>query len=161
MTRQKDIEKAHAISEIRTETDALVAKAKAEREEFLQLYTKVSSPRSCFYSILLLLFFFIQQEYKQRKLIHNKLLEIQGNIRVMCRVRPVLEVERKMAADVDVTEIPNEDTIIIHRDIATKNRYEFDQVFTPDSTQERVFEAVQPLVISVLDGYNVCIFACK
>lgn len=66
-----------------------------------------------------------------------------------------------MAADVDVTEIPNEDTIIIHRDIATKNRYEFDQVFAPDSTQERVFEAVQPLVISVLDGYNVCIFACE
>lgn len=41
VTRQKDIEMAHAISEIRTETDALVAKAKAEREEFLQLYTKV------------------------------------------------------------------------------------------------------------------------
>lgn len=140
ISRQKDIEKAREIAEIRTETDATVAKAKAEREEYLTLYTK---------------------EYKQRKLIHNKLLEIQGNIRVMCRVRPVLEVERRMAADVDVTEIPNEDTIIIHRDVATKNRYEFDQVFSPSSTQEQVFEAVQPLVISVLDGYNVCIFACK
>ena len=57
-------------------------------------------------------------------MIHNRLLELQGNIRVMCRVRPVLEVERRMGADVDVTEIPNEDTIIIHRDIATKNRHE-------------------------------------
>ena len=101
------------------------------------------------------------QEYKQRKLIHNRLLEIQGNIRVLCRVRPVLEVERRMAADVDVTEIPSEDNIIIHRDSVTKNRYEFDRVFAPNSTQDAVFDAVQPLCISVLDGYNVCIFACN
>lgn len=101
------------------------------------------------------------QEYKHRKLIHNKLLEIQGNIRVVCRVRPVLEVERRMNADVDVTDIPNEDTIIINRDALTRNRYEFDRVFAPDATQESVFESVQPLCVSVLDGYNVCIFACK
>ena len=101
------------------------------------------------------------QEYKHRKLIHNKLLEIQGNIRVVCRVRPVLEVERRMNADVDVTDIPNEDTIIINRDALTRNRYEFDRVFAPDASQESVFESVQPLCISVLDGYNVCIFACK
>ena len=41
MSRQKDIEKAHAISAIRTETDAAVARAMADREEFLNLYTKV------------------------------------------------------------------------------------------------------------------------
>jgi kinesin family protein C2/C3 len=37
--------------------------------------------------------------------------------------------------------------------------FEFDKTFAPESTQAQVFEAVQPLVISVLDGYNVCIFA--
>ncbi|CAN0258536.1 unnamed protein product, partial [Ectocarpus sp. 8 AP-2014] len=37
--------------------------------------------------------------------------------------------------------------------------FEFDRVFKPDSSQEGVFEAVSPLVTSVLDGYNVCIFA--
>ena len=32
-------------------------------------------------------------------------------------------------------------------------------MFSPSSTQDMVFESVQPLVVSVLDGYNVCIFA--
>ena len=37
--------------------------------------------------------------------------------------------------------------------------FEFDRVFGPDSTQEQVFGDVAQLVTSVLDGYNVCIFA--
>ena len=32
-------------------------------------------------------------------------------------------------------------------------------VFDPSSSQAQVFSETQPLVISVLDGYNVCIFA--
>ena len=37
--------------------------------------------------------------------------------------------------------------------------FEFDRVFGPESTQEQVFGDVAQLVTSVLDGYNVCIFA--
>lgn len=40
-----------------------------------------------------------------------------------------------------------------------KTRYEYDRVFAQSASQEEVFEAVQPLCVSVLDGYNVCIFA--
>ena len=95
-----------------------------------------------------------------RKKVHNRLLELQGNIRVLCRVRPVLEQERKHAgADVDVTEIPSKQDIIITRDELTKTKFEYDRVFESTSTQAEVFEAVQPLCVSVLDGYNVCIFA--
>lgn len=45
MEKKKDIEKAHAIAAIRTETEATVARAQADREEFLALYTKVSSSK--------------------------------------------------------------------------------------------------------------------
>jgi hypothetical protein len=38
-------------------------------------------------------------------------------------------------------------------------RYEYERVFGPQSTQMEVFDAVQPLCVSILDGYNVCIFA--
>lgn len=34
------------------------------------------------------------KENRGRKAIHNKLLELQGNIRVLARVRPMLEVSR-------------------------------------------------------------------
>ena len=39
--------------------------------------------------------------------------------------------------------------------------WEFDEVFDFASSQEQIFAEVQGLVTSVLDGYNVCIFACK
>jgi hypothetical protein len=41
----------------------------------------------------------------------------------------------------------------------TKSRFEYDRVFPPGSSQLEVFSAVQPLCVSVLDGFNVCIFA--
>lgn len=88
-------------------------------------------------------------------------MDIQGNIRVLCRVRPILEVELRNGDGESTTEIPNDEEIVIRRDAATKNKFEFDRIFDMSSSQESVFEAVQPLIVSVLDGYNVCIFACK
>lgn len=135
---KRDEEHAQAMEDLRNEMQGLVDAAQADREKFLALYTK---------------------ENKARKAIHNKLLEIQGNIRVMCRVRPILDVERRSGQDVDVTNITSTEDIEIAKDPSTKQSFEFDRVFAPAVGQEEVFEAVQPLVVSVLDGYNVCIFA--
>jgi hypothetical protein len=62
---------------------------------------------------------------------------------------------------IDATEILSEEDIVIHRDQSAKNKFEFDRILSPGTPQETVFEAVQPLIVSVLDGYNVCIFACE
>eukprot|EP00752_Nemacystus_decipiens_P004692 g4280.t1 len=107
------------------------------------------------------------KENRGRKAIHNKLLELQGNIRVLARVRPMVEVELKSGKGADVTSFPADEDIVIKkpkegargREEMTETHFEFDRVFKPDSSQEGVFEAVSPLVTSVLDGYNVCIFA--
>jgi kinesin family protein C2/C3 len=132
----KEEQHAAAMTALRLEMQGAVDAAAEERDEYLRLYSK---------------------ERDQRKVLHNRLLEIQGNIRVLCRVRPVLDVERRQGsgAEVDVTEVPAEDLLIIQRDPATRTRFEFDRVFTQGSGQEEVFAAVQPLCVSVLDGFNV------
>ena len=71
----------------------------------------------------------------------------------------MLEVERRSGEGVDVTEVPSEEELIIHKDGASKAKFEFDRVYPPAATQEEVFDAVRPVCVSVLDGYNVCIFA--
>jgi kinesin family protein C2/C3 len=55
------------------------------------------------------------KENRLRKNIHNKLLELQGNIRVMCRARPVVEAELRAGQAVDVTEFPTPEDVIIRR----------------------------------------------
>ena len=38
-------------------------------------------------------------------------------------------------------------------------KFGFDNVFNPNSNQEDVWGATEPLVQSAVDGYNVCVFA--
>ena len=56
-----------ALNSAKVECNKLIEAAKAERDEYVALYTK---------------------ECKLRKALHNKVMEFQGNIRVFCRVRP-------------------------------------------------------------------------
>jgi kinesin family protein C2/C3 len=37
--------------------------------------------------------------------------------------------------------------------------FKFDRVFNPEADQAEVFADTSPVVMSVLDGFNVCIFA--
>jgi len=102
-----------------------------------------------------------KKEALLRKKVHNELMDLKGNIRVFCRVRPILAVELETGDEtcVDIAEYPVDNEIVLHKDEATSNRFEFDAVYEPSTTQEHVFEDVHMLVTSALDGYNVCIFA--
>lgn len=95
-----------------------------------------------------------------RKQLHNDLLDLKGNIRVFCRVRPPLDVEKGRAmcgwqymdeTSLEISTVDNGKKL--------KHDFSFDQVFHPQSSQVDVFELVSPLIQSAFDGYNVCIFA--
>lgn len=99
------------------------------------------------------------KEFMLRKGFHNKLQELRGNIRVFARCRPILPFEKKRGATVCV-DFPMPDTLSVKDEKRnTTNTWEFDKVFKPGSENMDVFKEISPLVTSILDGYNVCIFA--
>ncbi|KAL5284097.1 KIFC1 family protein [Megaselia abdita] len=98
-----------------------------------------------------------------RKDLHNQILDLRGNIRVFCRIRPPLqsELDRNLCGwnylDEASLEVNNFESLDGKQ--KANHKFSFDYVFHPKSRQEDVFEMVSPLIQSALDGYNICIFA--
>ncbi|XP_030528236.1 kinesin-like protein KIN-14A [Rhodamnia argentea] len=94
----------------------------------------------------------------EKKKLFNDLLTSKGNIKVFCRSRPLFEEEGPSAV-----EFPDDLTIRVNTGDETstnpKKDYELDRVYGPHVGQAEIFNDVQPLVQSALDGFNVSIFA--
>ncbi|XP_071735388.1 kinesin-like protein KIN-14R [Rutidosis leptorrhynchoides] len=102
---------------------------------------------------------YYEEQSKRRKL-HNQVEDSKGNIRVFCRCRPLSESETltRCATVVDFDTAANGELGVLNSG-STKKTFKFDRVFSPNDNQVDVFGQALPLVTSVLDGYNVCIFA--
>ncbi|TDZ21428.1 Kinesin-like protein klpA [Colletotrichum orbiculare MAFF 240422] len=107
------------------------------------------------------------KEETERRVLFNKYQELKGNIRVMCRVRPVLDSSEGAPASVSFPDDKTSAEIAFQGPeetssfgkITRKNfNFEFDRVFTPTAQNQDVFDEISQLVQSALDGYNVCIF---
>ncbi|KAF3938301.1 Kinesin-3 [Dactylella cylindrospora] len=109
----------------------------------------------------------LRTEETLRRKLHNQVLELKGNIRVFCRVRPTLEAEAE-PAKIDFPDQDDEakDIKLYSTERSTlgvetvkEHPYTFDKVFNPTCNNNIIFEEISQLVQSALDGYNVCIFA--
>ncbi|KAH0500673.1 Afadin [Microtus ochrogaster] len=110
-------------------------------------------------------------EQQRRRTLHNSLVELKGNIRVHCRIRPFVSVDEELVGPTsqncptpgEVVHAVNDETVLVRcvlpgRPPAEKT-YTFERVYGPAEPQAAVFGDVRPLLISLLDGYNVCIMA--
>ncbi|KAM3595661.1 uncharacterized protein V6R79_000724 [Siganus canaliculatus] len=102
----------------------------------------------------------------ERRRLHNTIQELKGNIRVFCRVRPLVDggvSKHIQLPDCDNKTITLAKTEESHtgKTAETQKNYNFnfDRVFGPTASQQEVFEEISLLVQSALDGYNVCCFA--
>ncbi|KAK9085934.1 hypothetical protein Sjap_026345 [Stephania japonica] len=96
----------------------------------------------------------------ERKELYNKVLELKGNIRVSCRCRPLNSEEIAVGASMAIDfESAKDGELIVKANGAPKKVFKFDSIFSPQANQAEVFEDTAPFATSVLDGYNVCIFA--
>jgi kinesin family protein C2/C3 len=130
------------ISEMTSSVQALVNQHEDLKVQYTELKTK------------------FVEESKERKQLYNKLLELKGNIRVFCRCRPLSAQEvAEGAVSVAEFDTAKDSEISIRTNGAPKKVFKFDSVFTPEDDQVDVFADTAPVVVSVLDGYNVCIFA--
>ncbi|XP_077127643.1 kinesin-like protein KIFC3 isoform X4 [Ranitomeya variabilis] len=101
-----------------------------------------------------------QRELRLRKRYHEQLVELKGNIRVLCRVRPHVDpgdVEGSTASTI-ITDVSDDTKLSLLYKGKDRN-FTLDKVFLPHTTQEEVFQEIEPVVMSCISGYNVCIFA--
>nr|XP_057903231.1 kinesin-like protein KIFC1 [Doryrhamphus excisus] len=102
----------------------------------------------------------------ERRRLHNTIQELKGNIRVFCRVRPLVggglsnHIQLPPANNKAITLAKNEESHTGRNAETQKNyNFSFDHVFGPQASQQEIFEEISLLVQSALDGYNVCCFA--
>ena len=107
-----------------------------------------------------------------RRRLHNTVLELKGNVRVFCRVRPLSDSEKESEESLALCPVSSGELSgrglevenvsqksALNKDSLQKHLFTFDRTFGPQSSQEELFEEVSMLVQSALDGYRVCIFA--
>ena len=98
-----------------------------------------------------------QREYNAQLL--SKMLHLQGNIQVYCRIRPMTVAEVTGGARNVVEALSETEVGCFDSRINKWKSFAFDRVWGPDQSQTSVFQDVEPLALSVVDGFNACIFA--
>lgn len=143
--KTKDLEMANlSASEISTRFEKQERVVREQQDRIAELEQKI-----------------LEGERLRRKL-NNDIQELKGNIRVFCRVRPLLP-DDATAVHVPVISYPTS-TEGLGRGIdlvksGQKYHFTFDKVFDHGASQQDVFVDVSQLIQSALDGYKVCIFA--
>jgi len=94
----------------------------------------------------------------QRRRLHNLIQDMQGQVRVYCRLRPLNSREQRRG-DIEVVSASQGTTVEVSGDKAVgivAARHKFDAIFAPGS-QEQIFEECQDLAQSAVDGHNVTV----
>ena len=89
----------------------------------------------------------------------SKILSLQGNIQVCCRVRPLTLTEMEKGYKTAVEAFSETEVGCFDARANKWKSFGFDKVWGPDQSQASVFQDVEPLALSVVDGYNARIFA--
>lgn len=99
-------------------------------------------------------------EQKNRRQLQNKLQEERGNIRVICRVRPVQNTEKRQGWKASGFHYVGANKLQLESVLGHQQKtFTFDRVLQAGSKQAEIHEEVTSLIASALEGFNVCIMA--
>ncbi|PON48906.1 Kinesin-like protein [Trema orientale] len=91
---------------------------------------------------------------EENRKLYNQVQDLKGSIRVYCRVRPFLSGQPNSLSTVDYIEDGNITINTPSRHGKGRKSFSFNKVFGPSASQADVFADMQPLIRSVLDGFN-------
>ena len=90
----------------------------------------------------------------------SQVFKMQGNIRVMCRIRPITAQERAHRPELTPSVLDGISSIRDYNYLYFGGvPYEFDRVFAADVSQDEVYTEVLPMIEGVMNGCRACIFA--
>jgi len=89
----------------------------------------------------------------------TRILKLQGNIQVCCRIRPMSVDETQQGLHEVAQSLSETEVGCFDERTKSWKSYAFDKVWGHETKQKEVFGDVEPMVLSVVDGYNACIFA--
>ena len=106
---------------------------------------------------------FAAERANRRKLL-NEVQDLRGTVRVYCRPAP------QKGGNDSIISTPSNELCLLHREklmgsVDVNNKtihplsYEFDRVFDSRCSQTEVYNEMEELILSALDGYNICIMA--
>ncbi|KAG6032479.1 hypothetical protein E4U41_007227 [Claviceps citrina] len=151
------------INSLRSQVEFLESDSKAQSDSFASMEARLQEALAAAEEARQKLI----KEETERRVLFNKYQELKGNIRVMCRVRPLISDDGSKQAGISFPDEKTSAEIVLvgpeERSslggVSRKNYpFEFDRVFTPAVQNEEIFGEISQLVQSALDGYNVCIF---
>ena len=84
--------------------------------------------------------------------LHNRIQELQGNIRVYIRTRPFLPTDGAAIQNSSIDILPDGESLtILGKQVGEIHAFKFDKVFAPLTGQAMVFVEVSEFVQSALD----------
>ncbi|RLV90434.1 Kinesin-like protein KAR3 [Spathaspora sp. JA1] len=105
----------------------------------------------------------LQDDDQLRRKLHARLQDLKGNIRVFCRIRPILPGQTPTTnitvPDDELDEDAKQEIRIVKPMDNQVLRFSFDKVFAKDASNNTIFEEISQLIQSSLDGSKVCVFA--
>jgi hypothetical protein len=103
----------------------------------------------------------LAMEMANRRKLLDEVQDLRGSVRVYCRPRPITSHNsiEDGSSPVSIVSVPSHEVGLLHRELLLQNgtnpmSFEFDRMFTSNTTQRDVYAEMEELVLTSLDGYN-------
>ncbi len=109
----------------------------------------------------------LAMEMANRRKLLGEVQDLRGAVRVYCRPRPMTSHHpfEDGSSPASIISVPSHEVGLLHREIVLQNgiagpmSFDFDRMFTSNTTQRDIYAEMEELVLSSLDGYNSCLVA--